>query len=103
MTTAAPPVPDPPIAVAEPTDELGTGRVQRRGGASIRRMAARGTIINAGFLVALQLLGLIKGFVVAAFLTPADYGIWGLLVISLGTLLWLSQIGIDDKYIQQDY
>jgi O-antigen/teichoic acid export membrane protein len=103
MSAAAPPLPDPPIAVPEPTSELGVGRVERRGGASLRRLAARGTIINAGFLVGLQLLGLIKGFVVAAFLTPADYGIWGLLVISLGTLLWLSQIGIDDKYIQQDY
>jgi O-antigen/teichoic acid export membrane protein len=60
-------------------------------------------MVNAAFLLGLQVLGLLKGFVVAAFLTPADYGIWGLLVISLGTLLWLSQIGIDDKYIQQDH
>jgi O-antigen/teichoic acid export membrane protein len=82
---------------------VGHGRASIRPGTSIRRIAARGTIINAGFLVGLQALGLIRGFIVAIFLSPKDYGIWGLLVISLGTLLWLSQIGIDDKYIQQDY
>ena len=70
---------------------------------SLRRRAARGTVINAAFNVALQLLGFLKGWIVAGFLTATQYGVWGLLVISLGTLLWLAQIGIDDKYIQQDH
>jgi len=64
---------------------------------------ARGTLINAAFMVGLQALGLFKGFIIAGYLTAHDYGVWGLLVISLGTLLWLAQIGIDDKYIQQDH
>jgi O-antigen/teichoic acid export membrane protein len=96
-------VPEAPGTAPEGGPDLGVGRVERRTGKSLRRLAARGTIINAGFLIALQALGLIKGFVVASFLSPSDYGVWGLLVISLGTLLWLSQIGIDDKYLQQDY
>ena len=54
-------------------------------------------------MIGLQLLGFFKGFIIAGYLTAADYGVWGLLVISLGTLLWLAQIGIDDKYIQQDH
>src|SRR4051812_35187732 len=54
-------------------------------------------------MVGLQMLGLFKGFIIAGYLTAHDYGVWGLLVISLGTLLWLAQIGIDDKYIQQDH
>ena len=70
---------------------------------SLRERTARGTVINAAFNVGLQLLGFFKGWIVAGFLTAAEYGIWGLLVISLGTLLWLAQIGIDDKYIQQDH
>jgi O-antigen/teichoic acid export membrane protein len=70
---------------------------------SLRERAARGTVINAGFNVALQLLGFLRGWLVAGFLTATQYGVWGLLVISLGTLLWLAQIGIDDKYIQQDH
>ena len=35
-------------------------------------------------------------------MSRADYGIWGILAISLGTLLWLKQVGIGDKYVQQD-
>jgi O-antigen/teichoic acid export membrane protein len=70
---------------------------------SLRVRAARGTMVNAAFSVGLQLLGFLKGFLVAGFLTATDYGVWGLLVISLGTLLWLVQVGIDDKYIQQDH
>jgi O-antigen/teichoic acid export membrane protein len=70
---------------------------------SLRVRAARGTVVNAAFNVGLQLLGLLKGFIVAGFLTRRDYGVWGLLVISLGTLLWIAQIGVDDKYVQQDH
>lgn len=69
----------------------------------LRTRTARGTLINAGFNVGLQALGFLRGFIIAGFLTAAEYGLWGLLVISLGTLLWLAQIGIDDKYIQQDH
>src|SRR5438045_1159891 len=59
-------------------------------------------MINAAFTVGLSLLALIRGFILARFLTSADYGVWGLLAVSLGTLLWLKQVGIGDKYIQQD-
>ena len=47
-------------------------------------------------------LGLIRGLVVAAFLTRAEYGVFGVLAATLATLLWLKQVGIGDKYIQQD-
>lgn len=70
--------------------------------ASIRVRAARGTLVNAAFMVGLQTLGLLKGFVIAAFLTKSEYGVWGLLVISIGTLGWLKEVGISDKYVQQD-
>jgi O-antigen/teichoic acid export membrane protein len=70
---------------------------------SLRQRTARGTVVNAAFNTGLQLLGFLKGWIVAGFLTATQYGVWGLLVISLGTLLWLAQIGIDDKYIQQDH
>jgi O-antigen/teichoic acid export membrane protein len=69
----------------------------------LRRRVAQGTLVNAVFNIGLQLLGFFKGFIVAGFLTASEYGLWGLLVISLGTLLWLAQLGIDDKYVQQDH
>jgi O-antigen/teichoic acid export membrane protein len=71
-------------------------------GRTLRQHAARGTLVNTAFLVGLSLLGLLKGFILAAFLSSEDYGVWGILIVSLGTLLWLKQIGIGDKFIQQD-
>ena len=68
---------------------------------SMREHTARGTIVNAGFSVALTTLALLKGVVVAAFLTPSEYGIWGVLMITLMTVVWLKQAGIGDKFIQQ--
>jgi polysaccharide transporter, PST family len=80
---------------------VGAGRFAL-GGHSLRRHAARGVLINTVFLTGLSALGLIKGFVLAAFLSRSDYGIWGVLAVALGTLVWLKQAGIGDKYIQQD-
>jgi O-antigen/teichoic acid export membrane protein len=68
----------------------------------LRHRAARGTLINAAFLAALTSLGLVKGFAVAGFLSRRDYGVWGVLVVTLGTLGWLKQVGISDRYLQQD-
>ncbi len=72
------------------------------GDRTLRAHAARGTIINGAFNVGLSSLGLIRGFVVAAFLTASDYGVWGLVVIAFGTLSWLKQVGVSEKYVQQD-
>lgn len=71
-------------------------------GRTLRQHAARGTLINAAFLVALSSLGFFKGFLLAGLLNPDDYGVWGILLIGLGTLAWLKQVGISDRYIQQD-
>ena len=72
------------------------------GAAGLRQRVARGTVINAAFSVGLSAVGLLKGFAAAAFISRTDYGVWGVLFISLGTLVWLKQVGIGDKYIQQD-
>jgi O-antigen/teichoic acid export membrane protein len=69
---------------------------------SLRIRAARGTLITAAFMVVLQGLGLLKGFVIAAFLSRSDYGLWGVIVITVATLTWLKEVGIGDKYVQQD-
>lgn len=90
--------------MSEPGDEpvqTFRGRFRLKG-RNLREHTARGTIVNAAYSVFLSSLGLIKGFVVAAFLSAEDYGIWGILVVSIGTLTWLKQAGIGDKYVQQD-
>jgi O-antigen/teichoic acid export membrane protein len=71
-------------------------------GQTLRGRIARGTIINASFNVGLSLINLMKGLTAAAFMSTTEYGVWGLLFISISTLVWLKQIGIGDKYIQQD-
>jgi O-antigen/teichoic acid export membrane protein len=81
--------------------EVGGGRFDLRG-RSLRVVAARGTIVNTIFLVGLTVLGFLRGFILARFISTTDYGVWGVLIVSLGTLLWLKQVGIGDKYIQQD-
>lgn len=83
-------------------DTSRASRLRNLTGRSLRQHAARGMVINTGFLCGLSLLGLVRGFVLAALLSREDYGIWGILVVSLGTLLWLKQVGIGDRYIQQD-
>jgi O-antigen/teichoic acid export membrane protein len=73
-----------------------------RAAGSLRQTAARGTVVNAAFNVGLQSLTLVRGFIVAAFLTTTEYGIWGILVVGLATLVWLKQVGVSDRYVQQD-
>ena len=72
------------------------------GDRSLRAHAARGTLINGAFNVAVSSLGLVRGFIVAAFLSASDYGVWGIVVIAFGTLSWLKQVGVSEKYIQQE-
>ena len=71
-------------------------------GRSLRAHTARGSLINTAFLVALSSLGFVRGFVLAAFLLAADYGIWGLTTSALLIVSAVQQVGIGDRYIQQD-
>ena len=83
--------------------EVSSLRDRRFGaGVSLRVRTARGTLINGAFIVFVQGLGLIRGFVVAGFLTTTEYGVWGVLLAMAGTLLVLKQVGIADKFVQQD-
>lgn len=90
------------VSPAEPAVTVDTARSIETGGSTLRAFAARGMLVNGGFDVGLSLLGLIRGFVLAALLSRADYGVWGVLVVSLGVLASLKVVGISDKYVQQD-
>jgi PST family polysaccharide transporter len=71
-------------------------------GRNLRQHAARGTIVNSVFQLAMSGLGLLRRLVVAAFLTQAEFGIWGIVLTTILTLSWLKQIGVADKYVQQN-
>ena len=91
--------PAPPL---EPEPEPDAPGARPKAGTGLRIRAARGTIVNAIFLTSVNTLALVRGFIVAAFLTTTQYGIWGVVLVVLATLQLLRQIGIGDKYIQQD-
>jgi O-antigen/teichoic acid export membrane protein len=68
----------------------------------MRERVARGVLVNSAFAIAMQSLGLVRGFLVAGFLTRAQYGLWGVLIVGLLTVGWVRQFGISDRYLQQD-
>ncbi|HEX6457321.1 MAG TPA: oligosaccharide flippase family protein [Thermoleophilaceae bacterium] len=69
---------------------------------SLRSHTARGTLINSGFQLGLVGLATLQRVAVAVWLTRSDYGLWGLLIGTLVTLIALKQVGVADKYIQQN-
>ena len=71
--------------------------------ADMRRHTARGMLVNGAFDLGLIGLTALRGLVVAAFLTRADYGVWGLLGLTMWTALMLkNQFGAGNKYVQQN-
>jgi O-antigen/teichoic acid export membrane protein len=73
------------------------------GGDGLRVRSARGTLVNTFFLIGISALSVVQGVLVAGMLGAPEYGLWGLLTISFGTLFALAAVGIDDKYINQDH
>jgi O-antigen/teichoic acid export membrane protein len=67
----------------------------------LRRVAARGTLINAAFQIGLAGLGTFRRIAVVAFLTREEFGLWGVILPIIVTLAWVKEIGVADKYIQQ--
>jgi polysaccharide transporter, PST family len=92
---------DADLGVGDPATALPyEGRIPVASG-GLRRQAARGTIINAGFNVSLASLSFVQRIAIAAFLTPAELGVWGIVLITLLTLLFIKNAGISEKFVQQ--
>jgi O-antigen/teichoic acid export membrane protein len=68
----------------------------------VRRHVAGGMITNGAFQVGLLGLTAARGLAVAAFVSRSDYGLWGLIGLTLWTGLALkNQFGAGEKYVQQ--
>jgi O-antigen/teichoic acid export membrane protein len=85
------------------TDSAVARRRAEIGGSSLRQRVARGTLVNTAYLVAINGLTIVQGLLLARLLGAGQYGLWGLLAVSFGTLFALGAIGLNDKYIQQDH
>jgi O-antigen/teichoic acid export membrane protein len=66
-----------------------------------RRRTARGTLVNSGFQIGLGSLTLLKTLIAAGFLTAADFGIWGIIMLTVSFAGVMKTAAIGDKYIQQ--
>lgn len=73
------------------------------GGGGLRARVAGGTIVNTIYLLSINALTMVQGLLLAGLLGAKEYGLWGLLAISFGTLFALAAVGLDDKFIQQDH
>jgi O-antigen/teichoic acid export membrane protein len=78
------------------SDRLGFPR------AELRRRTLRGTIVTAGFLVAIDSLVLIQGLVVTRLLGPRDIGLYGVVSTTVISLISLKRVGIDELFVQQE-
>ena len=67
----------------------------------LRALSASGAVVNGVFHVSVALLALLRGFAVAALISPSDYGVWGLLGLAIWTATILRAAGVNEKYVQQ--
>jgi PST family polysaccharide transporter len=59
-------------------------------------------LVNSGFQVGLGGINVLKSVIAAGFLTAADYGVWGILLVTVLFVGAMKTVAIGDKYIQQD-
>src|SRR3954452_5509587 len=99
-----------PLAAPEanPPDEAGEllgvddDRFAAVGQRGLRAHTAQGAIVTSTFNIGYAALGMVQRVAVAAYLSASAFGFWGLIVTTLVTISWLKQVGVSDKYVQQD-
>jgi len=91
------------VAVGQIPSSLRAARDDRLSGIrDLRGHVARGMLTNGIFQILLLALTAARGLAAAAFVSRADYGLWGLIGLSLWTAMGLkSQFGAGEKYVQQ--
>ena len=68
----------------------------------LRKLVARGVLVNAIFLAVVNGIGFLRGGVVVVLLSASQYGMWGIISSALALLLALRRNGVSDRYVQQD-
>ena len=68
----------------------------------LRSRTIRGVAVNAAFLVVVEAAALAQGLIVARILGPSEIGLYGIVSITVMTLIALKRVGIDEAYVQQD-
>jgi O-antigen/teichoic acid export membrane protein len=68
----------------------------------LRSRTIRGVAINAAFLMLVEAAALAQGLIVARILGPSEIGLYGIVSITVMTLIALKRVGIDEAFVQQD-
>jgi O-antigen/teichoic acid export membrane protein len=68
----------------------------------LRRRTVRGAAITAAFVVGIDAIVAIQGLVVTRILGPETIGLYGLVAVTVTTVLTLKRVGIDEAFVQQD-
>jgi O-antigen/teichoic acid export membrane protein len=68
----------------------------------LRTRTVRGVAINSAFLILVEVMSLAQGLIVARVLGPSEIGLYGIVSITVMTLIALKQVGIDEAYVQQE-
>jgi O-antigen/teichoic acid export membrane protein len=68
----------------------------------LRTRTVRGTLVTAAFLVAIDALVIAQGLVVTRLLGPSLIGLYGIVTVTVMTIVALKRVGIDEAYVQQD-
>src|ERR1700761_7966161 len=70
-------------------------------GSGLRRHAARGVLVNSAVMVAIAGLALVQRLIVSRLLSPAQFGLWSVVLLAVLTVLFLKNAGIGDKFVAQ--
>ena len=70
-------------------------------GSGLRRHAARGMLVNSVVMVAIAGLALVQRLIVSRLLSPAQFGLWSVVLLAVLTVLFLKNAGIGDKFVAQ--
>jgi O-antigen/teichoic acid export membrane protein len=68
----------------------------------LRARTVRGVAVNGAFLIVVEAVSLAQGLIAARVLGPRQIGLYGIVSITVMTLIALKRVGIDEAYVQQD-
>ena len=68
----------------------------------LRTRTVRGVALTAAALVFFDGLVLVQGLIVTRLLGPDDIGLYGIVSVTLVSVLMLKRVGIDEAFVQQD-
>jgi O-antigen/teichoic acid export membrane protein len=71
-------------------------------GGELRRRTVRGAAITAVFIVGIDAIVAAQGLVVTRLLGPQAIGLYGLVAVTVMTILTLKRVGIDEAFVQQE-